>query len=113
LEAATKNSNAPEIKNVRTPDSVTTHLFDLKKEAFVLWRPRSTEVPPKLVIGEFKAGNPPSLDPQKQLLLQPSNQHPDLWSLAAKARGLMDVQALIDPNERGANFSDAAALQRV
>lgn len=39
-----------------------THLFELKKTAFVLWLPYHTRPePPTLVIGQFKVGNPPSL----------------------------------------------------
>ena len=32
-----------------------------RETKFVLWRPKNTTTPPKLVIGQFQAGNPPTL----------------------------------------------------
>lgn len=62
---------------------MATHLLDLKKRAFVLWRPARTAAAPKLVIGQFRAGNPSSLSGRRELTLAPSADHPDLWLIAA------------------------------
>ena len=40
---------------------MAAHIFDLKRNAFVLWRPHNSDPVPKLIIGEFKPGNPPIL----------------------------------------------------
>ena len=44
-------------------------LFERKRRAFVLWRPRETAQPPRLVIGRFRAGNPPALVDSLNVLL--------------------------------------------
>jgi len=66
------------------------HLFELKKTAFVLWYPHySNPEPPALVIGQFQAGNPPSLINRQSF---PLTQQADLWSIAAAQCGLVDGQ---------------------
>src|SRR5919204_18923 len=62
---------------------------------FVLWRPRVTQPPPKLVIGEL----PP---PWARRGLA-GNTEIDIGSFR-------DVLALVDPNEQGANFAGSAVL---
>ena len=69
------------------------HLFTLKRTAFVLWRPRHTEVPPALVIGQFRAGNPHGLDGKREFPLRAQAQTPDLWTLDAADCALVDGQA--------------------
>lgn len=66
------------------------HLFELRKKAFVLWRPRLTESAPRLVIGEFQAGNPPTLGRRRTHPLARHVEHPDLWSIDASACGLCE-----------------------
>ncbi|HEY8036597.1 MAG TPA: alpha-amylase family glycosyl hydrolase [Methylobacter sp.] len=67
-----------------------THLFTLKKTAFVLWNPhRINPHPPTLVIGQFQAGNPPSLA-NRQVF--PLTQQGDLWSIDAAKCKLIDGQ---------------------
>ena len=66
------------------------HLFELKKTAFVLWHPHNINPnPPTLVIGQFQAGNPPSLV-NRQVF--PLTQKGDLWSIDATKCGLIDGQ---------------------
>ena len=69
------------------------HLFSLKRTAFVLWRPRHTEVAPALVIGQFRAGNPHDLDGKRELPMRAQSQAPDLWTIDAAECTLVDGQA--------------------
>ena len=69
------------------------HLFDLKRTAFVLWRPRHTLVPPALVIGRFEPGNPPALRDAQRIALGQSAGIPDLWTVDAASCGLTDGEA--------------------
>jgi hypothetical protein len=67
--------------------------FDLlqrKRTHFVLWRPAVTNPPPALVIGTFRAGNPPSFERLNRFDLAPSPMSADLWELAAAACSLVD-----------------------
>ena len=68
------------------------HLFDLKKSAFVLWRSHRTNPAPKLVIGQFQAGNPPTLANRQEFALTQQGGHPDIWSIDAAQCGLSDGQ---------------------
>ena len=65
-------------------------LFDLKRTAFVLWRPRHTLVPPVLVIGQFEPGNPPGLRGAQRIALRQPPGIPDLWTVDAASCGLTD-----------------------
>lgn len=80
------------ITAVHAAAAETVHLFALKQTAFVLWRPHATATPPRLVLGEFEAGNPPRLASERRLALQPSPDAPDLWRLDALACDLLDGQ---------------------
>jgi 1,4-alpha-glucan branching enzyme len=73
-------------------DVAATHLFQLKRTAFVLWRPHRVEVPPRLVIGEFLHGNPPTLVDEQELQLEQSPDFPDVWRIDAIACGLIEGQ---------------------
>jgi pullulanase len=67
--------------------------FDLlqrKRIYFVLWRPAITSPPPALVVGTFRAGNPPSFALLSRLDLAPSPVSADLWEVATAACGLVD-----------------------
>ena len=69
---------------------MSPHIFELRKKAFVLWRPRLTDVAPRLVIGHFKPGNPPTLGDLQSFELTKVEGHTDLWSISAVACGLRD-----------------------
>jgi 1,4-alpha-glucan branching enzyme len=66
------------------------HLFGLKQTSFVLWRPARTAAAPKLVIGEFSPGNPPTLANRRDFVLALLPGTSDLWGIAASACGLTD-----------------------
>jgi hypothetical protein len=71
---------------------MSAHIFDLKKTAFVLWRPHLTQVAPKLVIGQFQFGNPPTLGGRQEFDLTQVAGHSDLWHISADRCGLSDGQ---------------------
>ena len=58
-------------------------LLDLKHTHFVLWRPRITVPAPRLIIGRFQPGNPPTLGSEQSFDLAPLPGQPDLWGIAA------------------------------
>jgi pullulanase len=67
--------------------------FDLlqrKRTHFLLWRPAVTNPPPALVIGTFRAGNPPSFEELNRFDLAPSPVSPDVWEVSAAACSLVD-----------------------
>jgi 1,4-alpha-glucan branching enzyme len=66
------------------------HIFELRKKAFVLWRLRFIEVAPRLVIGQFAAGNPPTHVERQSFEMRKVPEHPDLWSVDAAACGLRE-----------------------
>jgi 1,4-alpha-glucan branching enzyme len=61
------------------------HIFELRKIAFILWRPRVTEVAPRLVIGRFQPGNPPTLGDRQSFELTKAEGYSDLWGVSAAA----------------------------
>ena len=65
-------------------------LLERKQTHFVLWHPAITDPPPALVVGTFRAGNPPSFEPLNKFDLAPSPVSGDLWEVAAAACGLVD-----------------------
>lgn len=66
------------------------HLFELKKTMFVLWRPLNTWPAPRLVIGWFQPGNPPTLTNQQTWDLSELPGQPGLWGIEAWRCGLAD-----------------------
>ena len=64
---------------------MVAHIFQLKQTSFVLWRPGNSSIAPKLVIGEFSAGNPPALANEQTFDLALSPGTTDLWCIAATA----------------------------
>ncbi len=66
------------------------HLFGIKQTTFALWRPADTAVPPKLVIGQFSPGNPPTLANRQAFDLALLPGRTDLWGIDASASGLTD-----------------------
>ncbi len=73
-------------------DVANVHLFELKQTAFVLWRPHLTATPPQLVIGQFQAGNPPTLANRHLITLEQSPDHLDLWRIDAMRCDLLEGQ---------------------
>jgi hypothetical protein len=60
-----------------------THLLDLKKTNFVLWRPGSPQTP-ALVIGKLQLGNPSTLANQHIVDLVQHPDFPEPWMLACR-----------------------------
>jgi glycosidase len=62
-----------------------TPLLERKRTHFVLWRPALVEPPPKLVIGIYEPGPPPSLANERTFTLVPSPISdavpPDVWEI--------------------------------
>src|SRR5271166_2442589 len=66
-------------------------LLDRKHSQFVLWHPKPTAAAaPALVIGQFEAGNPPSLANQQRFDLAPVAGFPDLFAIDAASCRLTD-----------------------
>ena len=66
------------------------YLLNRKRSHFVLWRPRHVQPVPKLRIGVFQAGNPPSLAGEQILILQQSSTFADMWEIKATDCNLAD-----------------------
>jgi 1,4-alpha-glucan branching enzyme len=71
---------------------MNAHLLGLKKDAFVLWFPHETNPPPKLVIGVFQPGNPPTLAQRREIALTSPFGHAELWGVKASDCGLTHGQ---------------------
>ena len=67
-------------------------LLARKQTHFVLWRRGPKDPPPKLIIGVFKAGSPPSLHGARTIPLAPSPDSNEVWEVAASRCGLVDGQ---------------------
>ena len=65
-------------------------LLNRKQTDFVLWRAKPAAAPPVLLIGEFQAGNPPSLKNAKRFPLAPVAGFEDLFAIPAASCGLTD-----------------------
>lgn len=55
-----------------------------KRTHFALWRPAVTDPAPRLLIGEFVPGEPPTLGQEQAFTLSPSAKGEGLWDIAAK-----------------------------
>lgn len=69
-----------------------SHLMQRRETHFVLWRPAVTEPAPRLVMGVFKAGNPPVLEQAREIPLAPSPVAAEVWEIAADGLGLTEGQ---------------------
>lgn len=69
---------------------MNAHLLELRRTSFVLWRPWNTWPVPRLVIGWFQPGNPPTLTQQQTWDLAEVPGCPGLWAIAAADAGLVD-----------------------
>ncbi|MDP9984843.1 1,4-alpha-glucan branching enzyme [Pseudarthrobacter oxydans] len=67
-------------------------LFKLKRTKFLLWRPLNTNPAPRLVVGVFQPGNPPSLRSQRVHDLKEIPGCAGLWGIDAADCGLIDGQ---------------------
>jgi len=65
-------------------------LLKQKRTHFLLWRPRHVNPVPKLRIGVFQPGNPPSLGEEQFLDLDPSETFEDVWEIKATDCNLVD-----------------------
>jgi pullulanase len=67
------------------------NLLDRKHTQFILWHPKpGAAAPPVLVIGQFKAGNPPTLANTQRFPLAPVAGFPDLFAINAAECHLID-----------------------
>jgi pullulanase len=69
---------------------MSSDLLRQKETHFLLWRPGIPDPAPKLVIGKFIPGNPPTFANQLVFDLQPSTDRPDTWEIPAAACNLID-----------------------
>jgi 1,4-alpha-glucan branching enzyme len=69
---------------------LSADLLNRKQTHFVVWHPTPAATPPVLVIGQFQAGNPPSLANVKRFPLAPVAGFTDLFAVAAADCGLND-----------------------
>ena len=65
-------------------------LIARKSTHFVLWRPAVTNPKPRLILGKFTAGNPPSLALSGRFDLSQSPLSGELWEIAASGCNLTD-----------------------
>src|SRR5690349_14082105 len=66
------------------PTQQAADLLMHKKTHFALWLPAVTEPAPRLIIGTFQQGDPPTLAQQQEFTLSPSTKGSGLWDIAAK-----------------------------
>jgi pullulanase len=66
------------------------YLLKRKTTHFVLWRPRRVTPAPKLRIGSFQPGNPPTLAEEQIITLQQSSAFTDVWEVKAADCDLVD-----------------------
>src|SRR6185503_14573173 len=62
---------------------MTPHIFTLKRDAFVLWAPFAANPVPRLILGQFQHGNPPTFINEKSFDLAPLDPYVDLWGIKA------------------------------
>ena len=74
----------------RDGKSVMMPIFELKKHSFVLWYPLAKHPVPRLIIGQFKAGNPPTLANERSFDLALTAPYADVWTVNAADCGLQD-----------------------
>jgi len=71
---------------------VLSSLLKRKETHFVFWRPGPGTPPPKLIIGVFTAGPPPTLGQRQEIPLTASADSDEVWEVAATGCGLTDGQ---------------------
>jgi pullulanase len=68
---------------VNTSAQPAADLLVHKKTHFALWRPATAAPAPRLIIGTFVPGDPPTFAQEQAFTLYPSAKGPDLWEIAA------------------------------
>lgn len=63
-------------------------IFDLKKENFVLFRPGKKEAVPKIILGTYRATNPPGFTILVEKKMNLHKDFPDLWLLPVNSLDL-------------------------
>lgn len=81
-----------EPETVEAVSTLYPYLLKRKRTHFVLLRPRNVQPAPKLVIGRFQPGNPPTLSGEQVFDLQNSPLSPDVWEIKATNCSLADGQ---------------------
>jgi pullulanase len=77
------SSPAP-VAPVRTvSQALQADLLERRKTSFVLWQPRITATAPRLILGQFQPGNPPTLAHEQQFSLRLVSGFRDLWEIPA------------------------------
>ena len=71
---------------------MTEPLLRRKQTHFVFWRPGAPNPAPRLIIGVFKAGSPPTLDQRREITFTPLQDSDEVWEIAAADCGLTDGQ---------------------
>lgn len=69
---------------VNSPAQQGADLLVHKRTHFALWRPAVTEPAPRLIIGTFAPGDPPTLAQVQTFSLSLSAKRPDVWDIAAR-----------------------------
>jgi len=67
-------------------------LLERRRTHFVFWRPGPDASPPRLIIGVFAAGQPPTLAQRREIPLAPSPDSEEVWQVSAATCGLTDGQ---------------------
>ena len=86
------NTVSPASEKPDYGEPMPTNLAQRQQTHFVLWRPAQTVPAPRLVIGQFKSGNPPTLVHRQDFPLAAVAGFPDLWAIAANQCNLTDGQ---------------------
>jgi pullulanase len=68
--------------------TIGADILDRRASRFVLWSPRSQNVPPRLVIGRLRNGNPPSVEGIERIALAAVADADGLFEINAAACGL-------------------------
>src|SRR5215510_1576748 len=68
----------------------TANLLVRKASHFLLWWPTESATPPRLILGTFQAGNPPTLAGERHLPMTAVPGVNGLWHIAAAECGLAD-----------------------
>src|SRR6266849_5004452 len=69
---------------------LSANLLERRASHFLLWRPTQSPVPPRLIVGRFLAGNPPTLAGERQHSMTAVVGVDGLWEIAAADLGLIE-----------------------
>jgi 1,4-alpha-glucan branching enzyme len=71
---------------------MSSSLLERRETHFVFWRPGPSAPPPKLVMGVFAPGTPPTLGQRREIPLTRSADSDEVWEVSATDCGLTDGQ---------------------